>query len=123
MRWTPLVAAVAALVACSTAYEPTSAQEMIDRLEADDLVDCTESRSPVPDVITCVDPAGDLTFGLTDDGPARAATISGDGPHLIGPTWVVLSFDGDDDRIREIRDTLGGGVVYVRDDDGTLVPE
>lgn len=122
-RLVPALVAAVLVSACGGGYAPRSAQEIIDKVVAADLVDCDEQRSPFPDVITCVDPAGELTFALTDDGPARMATVSGPGPHLAGATWVVLSFDDDLERIEAVRDLLGDGVVYVRDADGDLQPQ
>lgn len=115
---------VVGLAGCVGGYDPASGQQILDDLTAAALVDCVQTRSPVPDVITCVSENGDedVTVALTDDGPARMVTVAGDGPHLVGDTWVVLTFDGDETRVDRFREALGGGVVYVRGDDGDLVP-
>ncbi len=113
---------VVTLAGCGGGYEPATAEAIVTELVAANLLECDERREPFPDVISCVDPDGDVTIGLTDDGALMATTLSAPGPDLIGKTWVILTYDDDLSRVEQFRDTLGAGDIFVRDDDGTMVP-
>lgn len=88
------------------------------------LIECRERREPVPDVVTCEDDdAGDLTVGLTDtplDTIAATADSAG-GPWIAGGGFVVISYDGDVERVQAVRDAIGDGVVHATT--GAGVPE
>lgn len=114
-RW-PLLAAVLVLAVTACGYSPGSAAALLDDLEDAGAAVCTERREPVPDVMTCVDPVnGDLTVGLTDDpaGALRRTRATAGGPWVVGRNWVVISYDDDLDRLREIRDLIGHGELYL----------
>ena len=134
--WAAVVALTALLGACGGPWSPESANGLLDELETAGLVVCVDRREPLPDIVTCVGPvdapspedaetvedvdadevasSADLTVGLTAD-PAGAlrGTRTGGGPWIVGDDWIVIAYDGDLDRLREIRDTIGHGDLYV----------
>lgn len=120
----PLLLTAALLTACGSPV-PDTANGIIDMVEAADLIECRERREPVPDVVTCEDDdAGDLTVGLTDtplDTIAATADSAG-GPWIAGDGFVVISYDDDVERLREVRDAIGDGEVYTTTVDGTPEP-
>lgn len=103
------------LTSCSGGFDPAGAEDIVTKLVSANLLDCDERREPFPEVITCLDPAGDVTIALTNDAEGLAERLDSPGPFLIGPTWIVASFDGDLDLITAFRDTLGAGEIVVRD--------
>lgn len=126
MAWRAAVCAVAVLllVGCAASV-PDSAEGIIELVEDAGLVDCSERRTPVPDVITCEDEeAGDITVGLTTtaEDTVRSTAATSDGPWIAGDSFVVITYDGDVDRARAIRDAIGTGEVLTVDGAGEPEP-
>lgn len=119
--WAVAMAALM-MASCSRGYNPATAEQIVTTLVAADLLECDERRDPFPEVISCVDPDGQVTIALTDDSAEMAQQLDAEGPFLVGGTWIILSYDGDQARVVSFRETLGGGEVFVRDDDGTMQP-
>lgn len=104
---------VLAVAACG-GYTPASPEALLDELEEAGVLTCRERRSPAEGIATCESDDGDLTVGLTGDpaGAIRSTRESAGGPWIVGGDWIVISYDNDLDRLREIRDTIGHGDLY-----------
>jgi hypothetical protein len=74
-------------------------------------------------VVTCVDDAGDLTVGIVPDGVQTVRRTAGEaaGPWVVGDDFVVITYDGDEDRGRQVAEALGGE-LYSVDGDGEPTP-
>lgn len=123
MRWSKMCAVLLSglVVSGCGAAVPDTANGFLDLWEAGGLVSCTERREPVPDVVTCEDEdSGDLTVGLTETGEdtVRSTAATTDGPWIVGDGFVVITYDEDVDRARQLRDLLGSGQIYTVDEDG-----